>query len=259
MDYYSVLGVERTSTQAEIKQAYRKLAMKHHPDRGGNASTLTLINEAYETLGNEVKRAEYDTPQTNFRSGDFFNNFDEGFFRQRVRRNRNTSIVVEVTLADVITGKDMIASYRLQSGKEQAVQLKVPPGVAAGQVLKYSGLGDNSVPGVPAGDLLVKVIVKEEKNWARHNDNLMLQYRVNALDMITGTRIRITTLDDKHIELKIPPGTKSDTKFSVAEYGVPNPKTLKQGNLYIQIVPEITRVTDEVLLEKIRSYRNATS
>lgn len=258
MDYYSVLGVAKSATQTEIKQAYRKLAMKHHPDRGGDSSTLTLINEAYEVLGNETKRAEYDNPQTTFRSNDFYHNFDEGFFRQRVRRNGNTAIAVEITLADVIQGKELLASYRVSSGEQQTVEIKIPLGIQSGQVLRYKGLGDNSVPG-PRGDLLVKVTVQEEKNWTRQGDNLVLQYKVNALDMITGTKIRVETLDDKHIELKIPQGTKVDTKFSVAEYGTPNPATHKRGNLYIQIIPEITKIKDEELLEQIRSYRNATS
>lgn len=258
MDYYSVLGVEKSASQSEIKQAYRKLAMKHHPDRGGSSSALTLINEAYEVLGNESKRAEYDNPQPTFNSRDFYQNFDEAFFRQRMRRNANTSIIVEITLADVVTGKKLIASYRVASGEEQAVEINIPAGINSGQMLRYAELGDNTVPG-PRGDLLVKVIVKEEKNWSRQGDNLVLKYNVNALDMITGTKIRIRTLDDKDIELKVPKGTKANTKFSVSEYGVPNPATHRRGNLYIQVVPEITRVDDEALLEQIRNYRNETS
>jgi curved DNA-binding protein CbpA len=50
MDYYSTLGVSRNASPEEIKRAYRKLAMKHHPDRGGDQSTLQRINEAYDTL-----------------------------------------------------------------------------------------------------------------------------------------------------------------------------------------------------------------
>jgi molecular chaperone DnaJ len=106
---------------------------------------------------------------------------------------------------------------------------------------------------------LVKIVVREEANWTRQGDNLVLYYKLNALDMITGTKIRIETLDNKHIELKIPQGTKTDTKFSVAEYGMPNAATHKRGSLYIHIVPEITKIKDQELLDQIRSYRNAAS
>jgi molecular chaperone DnaJ len=61
-DYYSVLGVEKTATDDEIKRAYRKLALQHHPDKGGDGELFKTINEAYQTLGNKEKRTKYDNP-----------------------------------------------------------------------------------------------------------------------------------------------------------------------------------------------------
>jgi len=259
MNYYSVLGVSKDASQIDIKQAYRKLAMKHHPDReGGNSAKLSEINAAYEVVGNPDKRAKYDNPQPSFSSTDFRSTFDENIFRQRVRRNGNTAIMMEILLADVITGKVILASYRVSSGEEQTIEIKIPLGIQSGQILKYNGLGDNREPG-PRGDLLVRINVREEKNWTRRDDNLVLKCKVNALDMITGTSVRVQTPDGKHIELKIPAGTNTDTKFSIAEYGTPNAITHKRGNLYIHIVPEIIKIKDEKLLEQIRSYRNEAS
>ena len=63
MDHYSTLGVPRTASPEEIKIAYRKLAMKHHPDRGGDHNTIAKINEAYETLSDPAKKKNYDVPQ----------------------------------------------------------------------------------------------------------------------------------------------------------------------------------------------------
>ena len=59
MDYYKVLGVKETSTDEEIKKAFRKLSMKHHPDRGGDENEFKKINEAYQTLGDAEKRRIY--------------------------------------------------------------------------------------------------------------------------------------------------------------------------------------------------------
>ena len=62
MDYYNTLGVPRDADQDTIKKAYRKLAMKHHPDHGGDPTEFQKINEAYETLSNTDKRFQYDNP-----------------------------------------------------------------------------------------------------------------------------------------------------------------------------------------------------
>jgi curved DNA-binding protein CbpA len=62
-DYYSILGVSKTASDEEIKKAFRKKAMKHHPDRGGDQAAFQDINEAYSVLSDAKKRSEYDNPQ----------------------------------------------------------------------------------------------------------------------------------------------------------------------------------------------------
>ena len=69
-DYYNRLGVSKTSSGEEIKKAFRKLAHEHHPDKqGGNAEKFKEINEAYQTLGNEQKRQQYDQFGQSFSGG----------------------------------------------------------------------------------------------------------------------------------------------------------------------------------------------
>src|SRR5210317_116916 len=64
MDYYSILGVSKNASDKELKSAYKKLSMQHHPDRtGGDDSKFKEINEAYSTLKDPQKRQEYDNPQ----------------------------------------------------------------------------------------------------------------------------------------------------------------------------------------------------
>jgi len=66
MDYYSILGVSKSASQDDIKKAYRKLASKHHPDRGGDTSKFQQIEEAYRTLSDDQKRAQYDNPMPQY-------------------------------------------------------------------------------------------------------------------------------------------------------------------------------------------------
>jgi len=65
-DYYAALGVPRTATADEIKKAFRRLASQHHPDKGGDTQKFQAIQQAYATLGDEHKRAEYDNPRPQF-------------------------------------------------------------------------------------------------------------------------------------------------------------------------------------------------
>ena len=60
-DYYSILGIQKTASEEEVKKAYRTLAHKHHPDKaGGNEAKFKEINEAYQVLSDKNKRAQYD-------------------------------------------------------------------------------------------------------------------------------------------------------------------------------------------------------
>jgi len=259
MDYYSTLGVPKNATQEEIKKAYRKLAMKHHPDRqGGSSEVLSQINNAYEVLGDPSKRSEYDNPQPRYTSNNFEDIFKQGFYRQRVVPNSNIALQAEIDLADVITGKQLFVNYKLHSGQEAMVEVTIPVGVPDGTVLQFNGLGDNSRSG-PRGKLLIKIRIKQIKNWGRHGNNLVLLYEVDALDMILGTTINVRTLDKKNIDVRIPQGTATDTKFNVKGFGIPDQRTGVRGNLYIHVIPEIPNIKDEKLLQQLRDIKNEIS
>lgn len=94
---YDILEVNETATQEEIKKNYRKLAMEHHPDKGGSEEKFKKISEAYETLGDENKRKDYDFQKNNpHRGHSIFDEFFGNFHTQRKTSVPDKIIDIEV-------------------------------------------------------------------------------------------------------------------------------------------------------------------
>jgi DnaJ-class molecular chaperone len=271
MDYYSILGIPRTASPEEIKKAYRKLAMANHPDRtGGDDTKFKQISEAYEILSNSDKRDAYDHPHDPFQQNQqrhghhnpfggtpFEHMFGQGFAQQRqTPRNRDITLQANISLADVLTGKNLIIQYQLSSGKLETVTVDVPAGAKHGDTIQYEGLGDNGHPRYPRGNLHVRIKVSKTKNWERDQDNLFTKKVVNVFDLLLGCVIIITTLDDKQLELKIPQGTKPGIKFSIPGYGLPNMHTRRRGIMFVTIDTEMPKITDQNVLDKIQQIKN---
>ena len=261
MDYYSILGVPKNASSEQLKKAYKKQSMQHHPDRGGDEAQFKKVNEAYSTLKDPAKRQQYDNPQPqyNFNTSNMGGHpFDDLFaqfgFRQNQRqqpRNPDITIAVEMTIKELFIGKKVLAVYRLRNGQEQPVDLDIPPGVSNGDKIRYPGLGENIIPG-PRGNLFVVINILPNKEFDIRGNDVYTIKKVNCLQMIVGTRILITTPDDRNIELTIPPGTKNGTTFSMNGYGVPNTRTRQKGNMLIKIEAEIPKNLSTTQIDQIR-------
>lgn len=236
-DLYSILGVDRSADAEDIKRAYRKLAGKHHPDRGGDTKTFQEIQAAYDTLSDPEKRAAYDNPQPQGFPGGFhfhggfppgfeeiFSQFNDVFGgrQHRPARNKNLNIQATITLEEAFNGKEIFAHVPLPSGKTETLQIKIPPGVHTGSTLRLAGVGDNSIPNVPRGDLYLNVMVLDHPEFLRDGDDLIKNINLNCLDAIVGTKITIDTIDGRKLETTIPPGTQHGRTFAFHGYGMPN-------------------------------------
>lgn len=265
MDYYKILGVAKTATQEEIKKAYRKLAMDHHPDRGGDTVRFAEINEAYDTLKDPAKRAEYDQPRPeyNFNTTNMDDILNAFFGTMRgfpnVKKNRDIKIAVTLELEEVLTGKDLIANYNLFNGQSSIATIKIHAGVQDGETMRFKGLGDNSISSIPRGDLIVLVRVRRHPVFERDGKNLKCTREVSVFDLILGTNIVIKSLTGNEINVKIPKGTQPGTIFSIAGYGLIDPAKGTTGHLYLTVKGIVPKITNDELIERIKNINDAIS
>jgi curved DNA-binding protein len=258
MDYYNTLGITKSASEADIKTAYRKMAMKHHPDRGGDEKKFKEVTEAYETLSDPQKKQMFDmgvdpnAQHTSYRQGspfefhfntgnfeDVFSNF--GFGGRPARKNKTLNVNIEVALEDILKGRVIDAEIGIPNGNKRLVNIEVPPGIESGQQIRYRGMGEHTLKDVPPGDLIVNILVKQHSVFQRQGDMLMIKKFISPWDAILGSEITIETIDKKTLTIGIPAGTQPDTVLSCRGEGLPNMRTKVRGNLLIKIQIEIPK------------------
>jgi curved DNA-binding protein len=289
-DYYNVLGVSKDASDAEIKKAYRKLAMKYHPDHTkGNKDAeekFKKISEAYAVLSDKDKRQEYDTfgsegfrqrfsQEDIFRGfdfGDIFNefgfggggarrfNFGQGSSfnfggGQQQARVKGSDLVYELplTLREAATGTTKTVSFQHQ-GRSENLTVKIPKGLITGKQLRLAGKGNPSPYGGPPGDLFIKSKLLDDPKFTARQYDLYLDHELKLSEAILGITVSVPTIDDKQLSLKIPPGTKHGTKMRLAGHGLPDMKGKKRGDLYVRIqvnIPKKISAEQKKLVEQL--------
>ena len=274
MDYYSTLGVSKNASPEELKKAYKKLSMQHHPDRtGGDDSRFKQINEAYSTLKDPQKRQQYDNPQPQFSQGfgpngfegmggfeDIFSNmFSQGFGQQQRRRplrNKDIRLGYKMNFAQVYTGVGTSISFQTPSGKHEIIDVRIPAGMKHGDTVQFPGYGDDSIAGIPRGTLLVQLDIQTPKGWRRDGDQLYTEVVVDVFDLILGKTVILSTPEQKNISLTIPPGTNNGVTMNITGHGVPRVNTNSRGNLYVKVIG-ITPALNSEETRKVQEIKNA--
>ena len=296
-DFYSTLGVAETATDAEIKAAFRKLAMEHHPDKnqGNDAAEAKFkeINEAYQTLSDANKRAEYDQirryggqpgggrgPQGfNFNQHEFHFDFNGGpgnvddiirqffhqngfnrgpFGQQRPQRNRDLNVAIEVSLEDVLTGKDIPLTFD-NNGTSVNIVVRIPAGVEHGVRMRFQGHGDSSIHNIPPGDLYVTINITRHSVFRRERSSLHAEMKIDAIDAILGHSFDFICIDGNVINIDIPAGTQHGNVLRVTNKGMPNyQQPDKRGDLFLTVMIVIPKdLADDQIknLKKIATSR----
>lgn len=252
-DYYRILGVDRSASEAEIKQAFRRLASQHHPDKGGDTKQFQEVQEAYAVLGDTQKRAEYDSPpgaRVHFNPGSGFN-FDQIFemFGTQFRHPAQQSaarIQLWITLADVAQGGPRTISVSSPAGSHN-IEINIPAGVEDGASVRYPRLAPGGL------DLVVMFRVRPEPGWHRQDDNIIHDITVDVWDLILGRDLELETLTGKTVVIVVPPMTEPGTMLRVRGFGFPRRNTAAQGDLLIRVAGRLPKKISPGLLEQIRS------
>jgi len=272
-NYYDILGVGEDASNEQIKKAFKDIAKKEHPDRGGDEARFKEANEAYDTLKNSQKRHDYDTMrkfggtgtgggQHPFFNEDIFGDFFSGFgnggdmdfnsrfnfskgpggeriFRQnrtQQRGNRNVQVRMALSVKDVMMNNEKTINYKLPSGREEFATVKIPAGVQHGVTFKFAGMGDDSIKNVPRGDLMVIMSVLDSDGYTRKGNDLYTDKTIDCFQAVRGHDFNLKTLEDKIIKVKVPSGTQPNTILQVKGQGMPIHKTIGiRGNLYVKI------------------------
>jgi len=281
VDYYKILGIEKTASEKDIKNAYRKLARKYHPDLNPNNKdankNFQQINEANEVLSDPVKRKKYDkygkdwkhaeefekaersqgqssrTRGSQFSGGQSdgdFSDFFESMFggasssgRGRQAKFRGEDYNAELNI-------DLLDAYKTHkrtltvNGKN--IRITIPAGIENGQTIKIQGHGGAGVNSGPNGDLLITFSIANHPVFKRLGNNLFTSVDLDLYTAVLGGEITIDTLDGK-VKLKVKPETQNGTKIKLKEKGFPIYKDEgKFGDLQITYIVKIpTNLTEK--------------
>lgn len=245
-NYYDVLGVSKTSTQDEIKKAYRELCKKYHPDKhGGDDTKIKEINEAYSVIGDEQKRKEYDAQSSGFNFGGFGNG---GFNFRNFQLASDVKVTVKISLEEAYSGCKHPVNI---NGKIYAVD--IPKGTPNGKILIIKDLGKSGydIYGTPkTGDLIVTVNVQNRDNITLNpNGILEVLYVVDWIDAILGGEGEID-LFDKKVKIRIPKFTQNGGYTIVGGKGFRKFNSDECGSLKVNFLIRMPRsLTDEQLQE----------
>ena len=258
MDYYETLGVTSSATADEIKKSYKRLASKHHPDKGGDEAEFKKIQEAYEVLGNAEKRQQHDNPDPwanaqRYNGPDFGDLFGDVFANRR-KPNPDSMLNIELTYKQAYEG----VSYKIELSNNEQVSVTIPAGVREGTKLRLPGKAKQRVQGQPPGDLFLMIHIVPERNWGRQDDELFVNIVVDALDAVIGVYQNIHHINGKTYSVKIPAGTQEQERIRLKGLGMKHPSNGTTGSLHAIVNIEVPTLPQEEiikLLNKIREIR----
>ena len=254
-DYYAVMGLKPDASAQDIKNAYRRLARKYHPDLNKQADAeqnFKNLGEAYEVLKNPEKRKHYDIlrNQPKYEYDNKYNDaqdhqssgsdwgqnesdhkFDADWFEslfgaQRQHGGADLHGTISISLQEANSGveKEITFPVSNQSSQVQTLKVKIPAGVRSEQKIRLAGKGELGLKGGANGDLYLKIIVKRDPIFDLVGNDVYLTLPVTPWEVALGATITVPTLQGK-VALKIPPHSQGGQSLRLKNKGfsVKNP------------------------------------
>jgi curved DNA-binding protein len=291
-DYYKILGVNKTATTEEIKKAYRKLAVKYHPDKNqGNKAAeekFKEANEANDVLSDPEKRKKYDELGENWKyyqgggnpppnygftggnrqqynsreaDGDSFSDFFESIFGNRFGGSRGPSkgddyqTNVTISLEEAYMG-----TARLLEVNGEKLQMKFKPGTADEQNLRIKGKGGPGGKGGERGDIYVTVHISQHHYFERKGDDLYCDITVDLYTAVLGGKTTVNTLKGP-IQITIPKETENGKVLRLKGLGMPKyGSTSDFGDIYAKVkltLPKNLTKEEIELFQQLKDKRHA--
>lgn len=286
-DYYQVLGIKKGASAEEIKKAYRKLAVKYHPDKNpgdkGAEERFKEINEAYAVLSDPKKKAQYDqfgssgfhqrySQEDIFRGfdvGDIFKDmgygtddifsriFGGGFqgggrYHARKQRGEDYSMDLNIGFREAATGGERRVSY-LRDGIKEELSVKIPAGIDNDAKLRIQGKGGQSRGGGTPGDLYLTIKVGSDPVFTREGDDIVVEQTIRISEAALGVSLEVPTLEGSK-RIRVPAGIQPGTKIRLKGFGFPHMGKSTKGDLFVRVnvrIPEELSPSQRRLLEEL--------
>jgi len=295
IDYYKVLGVDKSASDEDIKKAYRQLARKYHPDLNPNDKEANKkfqqINEANEVLSDPEKRKKYDQYGKDWKHAEqfeqarqsrghgsdqwgqtFTGNFEEGdfsdFFESLFGGGGNAGGRRSRSRHTKFRGQDIEGEFQLNltnaykthqqtfTVNGKNIRITIPAGVENGQKIRIGGHGEPGTNGGPNGDLFITFHVINDTKFRRHGNDLYATIDIDLYTSLLGGDITIDTMDGK-IKLKVAPETQNGTKVRLKGKGFPVYKKENEfGDLIITYNVKLPANLSEKQKELFRQLRD---